>query len=166
MNENEKNDLYSRLMNIEAGYKVLEEGQERNEKMLTALFTKFDEFVRDSRRPLSAGTIFGAVSLFIMLIGALLAFVTYVSKADTAPMMAQMAQIAQAQQSMYSTLSSNVSGFQILQKEISVTNNRAESNEGTLEWFIFTEKIPQQITELNAKYDHLEYRINNINKGE
>jgi hypothetical protein len=128
-------------------------------KAVEKLFGKFDEFVAASSRPISLGVILGAGSFLLMLIGALLTFVTYVSNANVAPVVGQLRQTTDAVQSVNAMVMQNAGGLQLLNKEISTIDNKATGNQDTLQWMIFEENLPKQIAKLQGDLDLINQRL-------
>lgn len=120
-------------------------------KTVEKLFTKFDEFVQHAApRPLSLPVILAGIVSALTLLALLFGGVTYIVTSALAPVASTQQRQATELQTMFNTLSATTGAAQLLQKEISVTDNRARANEDTLHWLLFEENLPKQITQMQG----------------
>jgi len=135
--------------------------------LVKAHFTKFDAYIEKNQpKPMGvAGYIGIAVSImgiFTLLFGS----VMYITNSANAPIIAQTTQMTQALATIQSNSMQNSNQNQLTRIEMSGVKKSVNSNEETLQWIIFQENLPKQITETQGRINTLEMQINEIkNKG-
>jgi len=134
--------------------------------LVTKLFEKFDLLV-EKLQPKQLGVAgYIGIALSIMTIFALLfGSMIYMTSSANAPISAQMAQIAQTLASIQNSTIQASSNTQLLSKELSGLGKSVENNNNTLEWMIFQENLPKQITETQGRLNTLEMQMTRLVNG-
>jgi len=134
--------------------------------LVTKLFEKFDLLV-EKLQPKQLGVAgYIGIALSIMTIFALLfGSMIYMTSSANAPISAQMAQIAQTLASIQNSTIQASSNTQLLSKELSGLAKSVENNNNTLEWMIFQENLPKQITENQGRLNTLEMQVTRLVNG-
>jgi len=131
--------------------------------LVTKLFEKFDLFVEKSQpKPMGAAGYIG-IAVSVMTMGALLfGSVMYITSSSNAPLVAQMSQVSQVLSTIQSNTMRNANHGQLLSKELSAIDKSVASNETTLDWIIYQENLPKQVTEAQGRLNTLEMQVNRI----
>lgn len=128
--------------------------------LVTKLFDKFDQFTKDtSPKRLGASGILGIATSILAIFAILFGSVIYITNSSNAPISAQMNQMTQVLATIQSNTMQNASQGQLLSKELSGLRRGMDSNEATLEWLLFRENLPKQVTEAQGRLNTLEMQV-------
>jgi len=152
-NEHSEDKYSTKVVALETEFKIFEKTVTQS---LDRLSIKFDEYIeRSSPKQLGLAAIISVVASFFGILAVGFAGLLYLINSQIAPISATQVQILQAlQKTNTSTVTLN-SDVQLANKEITVVKNKAEANQQTLQWMLFDENIPKQLTLLQAESDGL-----------
>ena len=77
-----------------------------------------------------------------------------------------MAQIANTMSTFNTNMLQNNSLIQLTNKEVSIIGTKTKENEGTLQWILFEENIPKQVTRLQMELKALKEKVHQHNTKE
>lgn len=131
--------------------------------LVKTLFTKFDSYVEKSQpRPMSISAYVGLAVSILGIFALLFGSVMYISNSSNAPLVAQISQMTQVLATIQNNTMQNANQNQILVKEVSGIEKSVDSNEATLEWLLFSENLPKQVTEVQGRVNTLEMQVTRI----
>ena len=120
--------------------------------ILASIFEKIAESApKPMGTPVVVSIIVGLFTLATILFGGIM----YVATSQNAPIIAQMNQISRTQQSVSSILQQNINNIQLTNIKLTGVKEQVNSNAQTLDWLLFNENIPKQVTELQKDVEHL-----------
>lgn len=134
------------------------------------IFEKIDGIISAmSAKPISVPAMIGMFAGGISILAGLFIAVIYIAGSQIAPLESQSNQLAlaiqnqgtqitAAIQAMQSNMMQNTNLIQLTNKEVSVNGAKTKENEGTLQWLIFEENIPKQVTILQQQIKTLQKR--------
>lgn len=125
--------------------------------LVTTLFEKVEAlFERIQPKPMGLAGYVGMAASMMAILALLFGVVIFMITSSTAPLTTQNAQITSILQKMQSDMSVLSNQNQLTNKEVAGIKNMAISNESTLEWLIFQENLPKQLTTLQERVHSLE----------
>jgi len=132
------------------------------------LFEKMDA-LKDviSPKPMSIPAIIGMIAGGISILAGLFITVIFIANSQTSPLEAQNKQLSIAMQNqgtqmvtaiqaIQSNMMQNTNLIQLTNKEVSAIGTKTEENQGTLQWMLFEENIPKQVTILQQQVKALQ----------
>lgn len=129
-------------------------------KTLGALFEKFDKFVEKREpKPLSPYMILTSIVAVLTIFALLFGSVIYISNSSTAPVVTQVNQLSTAMNTLNSNILQTNSNIQLTNKELTSVQKQTESNAQTLQWMIFEENIPKQVTKIEKDIEFLKSKV-------
>lgn len=140
------------------------------------IFEKIDGIIAAmSGKPISIPAIIGMIAGGISILAGMFIAVIFIAGSQTAPIESQSKQLAlaiqnqgsqitTAIQAMQSNMMQNTNLIQLTNKEVSVNGAKTKENEGTLQWLIFEENIPKQVTVLQQQIKALQ-KISHIHSS-
>lgn len=134
-----------------------------NNNKLFTLFDKLSDKIESlikamHPKPMNIATIIASGAAFIVIIGGLLGVVIWVVNSSNAPMVAQMNQISVILQTMNTNTNQNTNLIQITNKDVSGIREETKNNAETLQWLLFDENLPKQVTILQEQVRFLKLR--------
>ena len=124
--------------------------------MLEKLFNKFDDFAKShAPKPMGFPSIMAVLVAGLSSLAIVFGCILWIVNAQTAPVTANINQLAATVQAVNTGVLQTSNAVQLANKEITVVSNRAQANEATLQWILFDENLPKQITVLRGELDHL-----------
>lgn len=121
------------------------------------LFEKFDTFIdRNQPKTLSLGGMLGIATSILGIIVIFFGSILWIITSALAPINTTLTQLAQISQDRQKEIQQNTSYIQLTNKELSGIKSIASSNGDTLQWLLYDENIPKQLTQLIGRVDALE----------
>lgn len=124
---------------------------------LDKMSDKFDEFITATRpKPATPLMILGGALTTLTILALLFGSMIYITSSTTAPITMQMNQLVSSIATVNNSVMQVSSQIQLTNKELSSIKREAQGNAQTLEWLLFQENVPKQITRLQEKVIVLE----------
>ena len=131
--------------------------------LVTKLFEKFDAFVEKIQpKQIGIGAIIGIVASGMGIFALLFSTVIYITNSANGPLVTQMTQMAQVMSSMQANMIQYSNQGQLLSRDMSGIEKSVKNNEDTLQWIIFQENIPKQVTETQGRLNTLEMQMQRV----
>ncbi len=131
--------------------------------LMTKVFKKVEDLAeKTTPKPPSIGGILGIATSFLAILTLLFGSTIYISNSSNAPMLAQMTQMAQTLNTINSLAVQTANHGQLLSKELSGVAKSVESNNNTLDWIIYQENLPKQITQSQGRLNTLEMQMERL----
>jgi len=118
-------------------------------------FEKTDKLIENMQlnaqaKPVTLNGILASLATLFVIIGALFTAVIMTINYSNGPIRTQTEQIVKSLTIMQAQQQQNSLGVQLLNKEVAQTVNKTASNTDTIQWMLFDENIPKQVT-INSK---------------
>ena len=125
------------------------------------LFKKFDDYVDKTQpKPLSFPMIISGFLAFLTIFGLLFGSVIYIANSSNAPLAAQLNETTRTLNRINSSTLQNNNFIQLTNKEVSSLKTATENNAETLQWALFIENLPKQLTEARKDIEFIKIRLN------
>lgn len=148
--------LDSDVKNLQSSFEGFVKRFESNIKLL------FDELKQHQKetapKPISFPVLLSMGVSLIAILGGMFATVIYIANSSNAPIMAQQNQMLNTMNTIVSNQTRLSSDIQLANKDISVIKGKSVANEETLQWIIFTENLPKQITQMQKDIEYMKLR--------
>jgi len=120
-------------------------------------------------QPLRFNNVVGGGVAVLTIFALLFGSVIYIANSANAPILAQMKQLTTIVDTMNSATVTNNSLIQLSNQKVEGLYNKVLSNEETINWFLYQENIPKQLTESLGRINTLEMQmervVNQAHKG-
>lgn len=154
--ENKKELDSERLGKVETEVHLLTSGFAELKELIGKLFLKLEDHQKETApKPISYGMILSGGVAIITMLGAMFAIMIYISSSTIAPIMAQNSQMINTMNTLLSQQTKLSSDIQLANKDISVIKGKSLANEQTLQWIIFEENLPKQITQIKKDIEYI-----------
>ncbi len=123
------------------------------------LYEKMDVFMQEVRpKPMSFSMALGGAVSILTVFAILFSSVIYIANSANAPMLTQLQAMNVSIQTVSNAATQNTALIQLSNQKMSGVHNKVISNEETLQWLLFDENLPKQLTELIGRVNTLEKR--------
>lgn len=121
------------------------------------LYEKMDAFMQEVRpKPMSFIMVLGGAVSILTVFAILFGSVIYIANSANAPMLTQLQAMSVNIQTVSNAATQNTALIQLSNQKMSGIRNKVISNEETLQWLLFDENLPKQLTELVGRVNTLE----------
>lgn len=131
--------------------------------LVAKLFEKLDAIIEKMQtKPVGVAGYIGIAVSLMTIMALFFGSMLYITSSAQAPVVAQITQMTQLIADMQKTQMQFSNQGQLLSKELSGIDKSVKSNEGTLQWMIFTENLPKQITQHDGRLNTLEMQMRRV----
>lgn len=121
------------------------------------LYEKMDTFMQEVRpKPMSFTLALGGAVSILTVFAILFGSVIYIANSANAPMLTQIQAMNVNIQTVANAATQNTALIQLSNQKMSGVHNKVISNEETLQWLLFDENLPKQLTEIIGRVNTLE----------
>ena len=122
----------------------------------------FELIERNQPKPMSFNMIMGAAVSVLTVFALLFGSVIYIANSANAPMLTQLQVMNSNIQGVSNISTNNTALIQLSNQKMSGVMSKVTSNEETLQWLLFDENIPKQLTETIGRVNTLEMQVTRV----
>lgn len=134
--------------------------KEENKLLFTKLFDKLEKHTE--RKPLSLGAISGVTVSVLSAFALLMGGIIWTISSMIQPLSIQQSQTTNILTALNTHINNVSKSVDLTNKDVSGIKESAKNNEQTLQWLLFDENLPKQLTETIGRINMLEMQVNEI----
>jgi len=131
--------------------------------LVKTLFKKLDDYIEKNQpKPIGVAGYIGIALSILSILALIFGSMIYMTNSANAPVITALTQVSRTLATIQSNTMENANQNQLTRIELSGLAKSVGSNEETLQWIIFQENLPKQITETQGRLNTLEMQMKKI----
>lgn len=139
---------------------TLLEQKEENKALFTKLFDKLETHIE--KKPMSAGTIAGVIVSVLTAFALLMGGIIWTIGSMMQPLTIQQSQTTSILTVLNNSINDVSKNVDLTNKDVSGIKELTKNNQETLQWLLFDENLPKQVTTTNKDIEYLRRDVDTL----